>query len=258
MSTWTQQWVALVTIMRKEAVRFIRIWPQTLLPPAITMTLYFVIFGKMIGRHIGPMAGLDYASFIAPGLVMMSLITNAYSNVASSFFSMRYQRCIEEILSAPVNYSTMILGYISGGIFRGLICGTVVFLISTPFASFDLHHIGVMITIAILTATLFSLAGFLNGLYAKGFDDIAIIPTFILTPMIYLGGVFYSIQTLSPFWKKLCMFNPILYVINAFRYGMLGVSDFNITYSLLAVAAFVILLFFVCLTLLRRGFGIRT
>ncbi|WP_020409508.1 ABC transporter permease [Hahella ganghwensis] len=250
-------WVAFQTIVIKEVRRFTRIWPQTILPPAITMTLYFVIFGNLIGPRIGEMGGYAYMDFIVPGLIMMSVITNAYSNVVSSFFGMKFQHCIEELLVAPVPNYIILLGYVGGGVARGLAVGFIVTLVSLGFTDLQIHHLGVVISVVVLTAVLFSLGGFINAVYANKFDDISIVPTFVLTPLTYLGGVFYSITLLPGFWQDVSLINPILYMVNAFRYGLLGVSDINIGVAYGMILLFIAILFFYSLSLLNRGVGIR-
>jgi ABC-2 type transport system permease protein len=250
-------WVALKTIVSKEFLRVIRIWVQTIVPPAITMTLYFIIFGNLIGRRIGSMDGFDYMQFIAPGLIMMSVITNSYGNVVSSFFGAKFGRHIEEMLISPMSNATIIIGHVAGGVIRGLLVGATVSLIALGFTHLEVQHPFITVSMVILTSIVFALAGLINSIFAKKFDDIAIIPTFILTPLTYLGGVFYSISLLPEFWQKASLVNPILYMVNAFRYGILGVSDINIGWAYLIVIFFVVALFSVCLSLLNRGIGIR-
>lgn len=249
---------ALRTIWIKECTRFLRIWIQTLVPPAITMTLYFVIFGSLIGQRIGQMDGVSYMEFIVPGLIMMSVITNAYSNVASSFFSAKFQRNIEEMLVAPVSTMTIILGYIGGGVARSLIVAVIVTLVSGFFVPLNIQHFWLIVVTVILTATLFSLAGLVNAVFAKTFDDISIIPTFVLTPLTYLGGVFYSISLLPDVWQTVSQINPIIYMVNAFRYGFIGVSDINAYVALGVLVLFNLVFFTLAWSLLNRGFGIRT
>jgi ABC-2 type transport system permease protein len=252
------QLIAFYTIIRKEITRFMRIWVQTILPPAITMTLYFIIFGKLIGSQIRPIEGFTYMQYIVPGLVMMSVVTNAYTNVVSSFYGARFSKAIEEMIVSPVPEYLMLLGYVVGGVMRALIVSIVVIFISLFFTHLYIHNFLIMLAVIILSATLFSLAGFINGLFAKKFDDIAIIPTFVLTPLTYLGGVFYSIAVLPPFWQKVSLLNPILYMVNAFRYGILGVTDINLYWAMVVIVLFTVLLFFINLVLLRKGVGIRT
>ena len=250
-------WVALKTIVRKEVIRVARIWVQTIVPPAITMTLYFIIFGNLIGRRIGEMGGFDYMQYIAPGLIMMSVITNSYGNVVSSFFGAKYGKHVEEMLVSPMSNATIIIGHVSGGVIRGLMVGFLVTIIALFFTSLSIEHPLITFSMVLLASTVFALLGFVNAVFAKKFDDISIIPTFVLTPLTYLGGVFYSISLLPDFWQKVSLGNPILYMVNAFRYGILGVSDISIAYAYLIVFAFAIGLFMVNLTLLNRGVGIR-
>lgn len=252
------QFIALQTLMRKEIVRVLRIWPQTLVPPIITMTLYFLIFGKFIGERIDPILGnFSFVQFIAPGLIMMAVITNSYGNVVSSFFSAKFQRNIEEILISPMSYALVILGYVFGGVSRGLAIAVLVTLVSLLFADIQIYNLAIIITVVVLTAVLFSLGGLLNAIFAKKFDDINIFPTFVITPLIYLGGVFYSIDSLPEIWQKISLFNPILYMVNAFRYGFLGHSDVNVWYALSFLGLVIIVLFFLCYALLRQGRGLR-
>ena len=251
-------YVAFSTLVRKEISRFMRIWLQTILPPAITMALYFVIFGNLIGPRIGQMHGFDYMQYIAPGLIMMSIITNAYSNVVSSLFGAKFQRHIEEILVSPMSNLLLLSGFLVGGVARGVIVGIVVTATALCFTRLHVEHWFTTVAVVILTATLFSLAGFINALFAKKFDDISIVPTFILTPLTYLGGVFYSIDMLPPFWQRVSLGNPILYMVNAFRHGMLGVSDIDIDIAFGVILAFCIALFALSMWLLKRGVGLRT
>lgn len=253
----SQMWVALCTIVVKEVRRFTRIWAQTLLPPAITMALYFVVFGNLIGPRIGQMEGYNYMEFIVPGLIMMSVITNSYANVVSSFFGMKFQRSIEELLVSPVPNWIVLIGYVAGGVARGLAVGFIVTLLSLGFTDLQVHNIAITASMVLLTAIVFSLGGFINAVYATKFDDISIVPTFVLTPLTYLGGVFYSISLLPEFWQLVSKVNPILYMVNAFRYGILGVSDVNIMVSYAMVVVFIILLFSFALRLLNQGKGIR-
>jgi len=249
--------VALLTIVRKEVLRVARIWVQTIVPPAITMTLYFIIFGNLIGRRIGLMDGFDYMQYIAPGLIMMSVITNSYGNVVSSFFGAKYGKHLEEMLVSPMSNATIILGHVAGGVIRGLMVGGLVTIIALGFTSLDVEHPLITLSMVVLASTVFALLGFINAIYAKKFDDISIIPTFVLTPLTYLGGVFYSISLLPAFWQNVSLGNPILYMVNAFRYGILGVSDISIGTAYAIVTVFVVVLFTVNLVLLNRGVGIR-
>ena len=249
--------VAFYTIVRKEVLRVLRIWIQTIVPPAITMTLYFVIFGNLIGTRIGVMGGYSYMQFIAPGIIMMSVITNSYGNVVSSFFGAKYGGYIDEMLISPMSNATIILGHIAGGVLRGLLVGGMVTIIALSFTNLELKFPLITFSMVLLSSIVFALAGFINALFAKKFDDIAIIPTFVITPLTYLGGVFYSISLLPEFWQNASKFNPILYMVNAFRYGILGTSDIQISYAYVVVITFVIILFSLSLILLNRGVGIR-
>lgn len=249
--------IALKTILIKEILRFMRIWVQTILPAAITMALYFVIFGKLVGAQIDPIDGFSYMDYIVPGLIMMAIITNAYSNVVSSFFSAKFQRHIEEMVVSPLPNAIILLGFVGGGVARGLVVGLVVTAVSLFFTQIHIHNLSIMLAVILLTAMLFSLGGFVNGVYAKTFDDVAIVPTFVLTPLTYLGGVFYSIEMLPEFWQSVSLANPILYMVNAFRYGILGVSDINIVAAFAIILAFVAGLFGFSLWLLEKGIGIR-
>ena len=250
-------WIGLTTIVRKEILRVLRIWVQTIVPPAITMTLYFIIFGNLIGRRIGTMDGFDYMQFIAPGLIMMSVITNSYGNVVSSFFGAKFGRHIEEMLVSPMSNATIILGHVAGGVLRGLLVGVMVTAVALTFTDLHVEHPLITISMVLLSSIVFALAGFINAVFAKKFDDISIVPTFVLTPLTYLGGVFYSISMLPEFWQQVSRANPILYMVNAFRYGILGVSDIGISYAYAIVGLFVAGLFTACLLLLNNGVGIR-
>ncbi|MFA0811789.1 ABC transporter permease [Microbulbifer epialgicus] len=250
-------WVSFSTIFRREVRRFMRIWPQTLVPPVITMSLYFVIFGSLIGSRIGDMGGFPYMEFVVPGLIMMSVITNSYANVVSSFYSAKFQRSVEELLVSPTPNWAVMAGYVLGGVARGLIVGLIVTLVAMFFTSLNVEHLGVTVAIVFLTAVLFSLAGYINAIYANSFDAISIIPTFVLTPLTYLGGVFYSIELLSPFWQGLSKLNPILYMVNSFRYGILGVSDINVAWAFLGVLVFIALLAGWGLYLMSHGKRLR-
>ena len=249
--------IAVKTLVRKEVVRVLRIWIQTVVPPAITMTLYFIIFGNLIGRRIGTMDGFDYMSFIAPGLIMMSVITTSYGNVVSSFFGAKFGRHIEEMLVSPMSNAAIVIGHVSGGLIRGLFVGLLVTAIALFFTKLDVQHPLITISVVVLSSIVFALAGFINAVFAKKFDDISIVPTFILTPLTYLGGVFYSISLLPEFWQGVSKANPVLYMVNAFRYGILGTSDIDIALAYLMMLVFVVLLFTACVALMNRGVGIR-
>jgi ABC-2 type transport system permease protein len=249
--------IAFMTILMKEIRRFMRIWQQTLLPPAITMTLYFIIFGSIIGSRIGGMSGISYMSFIMPGLIMMAVINNAYSNVSSSFFSNKFQRSVEELLVAPLPNSVILMGFVFGGVARGIMTGIIVTGVALFFTDVTVFNVWVLISVVLLSSILFSLAGFINALYANKFDDISLVPTFLLTPLSYLGGVFFSTNLLPGNWQIVSQFNPILYMVNGFRYGMLGVSDVSLVTCYTILISLILVLFFISMRLLNRGKGIR-
>ncbi|MCU0835566.1 MAG: ABC transporter permease [Chromatiaceae bacterium] len=251
-------WTAFSTILVKEILRFSRIWVQTVLPSTITTALYFVIFGRLIGERIGPMGGFDYLDFIVPGLVLMAVITNAYSNVVSSFYSSKFSRYIEELLVAPVPNWVILAGYVAGGVARGLVVGAAVTGVAILFTDIEIHSYWITTLVFALTAVLFALGGFINAVYANSFDDISIIPTFVLTPLTYLGGVFYSIELLPDVWQGLSLANPVLYMVNAFRYGLLGVSDIPLGTAFGIILAFIVGLAAFSLRLLNRGVGIKS
>jgi len=252
-----QQAVALFTLSRKEYHRVVRIWGQTILPPAINMALYFVIFGNLIGSRIGRMGGFDYKQYIAPGLIMMAVITNAYGNVVSSFFSAKINRHLEEMLVAPMSNVTIVLGHMAGGIIRGVFVGLAVTGVALLFTPLPFTHPLITISVFLLCASIFSLAGMINGIVARNFDDVTIIPSFVLQPLVYLGGVFYSIQMLPELAQQISRLNPILYLVNAFRYGILGVADVPIGFAYLMMVLSVAVLFGFCVFMLNRGFRIR-
>lgn len=252
-----QQTIALQTIVTKEVRRFMRIWPQTLLPPAITVSLYFLIFGNLIGERIGEMDGHTYVDFIVPGLIMMMVITNSYSNVVSSFFSAKFQRSVEEMLVSPMPNYVVIGGFVVGGVARGLAVGFIVTVIALFFADLRIHNLWVTVSILLMTATLFSLGGFINAVYARTFDDISIVPTFVLTPLTYLGGVFYSIHLLPPFWQTASLANPIVYMVNGFRAGILGSSDVSLGFTYFMLSACIVGLTAWAWWLFNKGQGLR-
>jgi ABC-2 type transport system permease protein len=252
-----RHWIAFSTLLTREVRRFIRIWPQTLLPPAITMTLYFIIFGNLIGSRIGEMDGFNYMDYIVPGIIMMAVINNAYANVASSFYSAKFQSHIEELIVAPIPNYLILAGYVAGGTARGLCVGLIVTIVSLFFTQLPIQHILITISMVFLSAVLFALGGFINAIYAQSFDEIAIIPTFILTPLTYLGGVFYSINLLPDFWQNVSLLNPILYMVNAFRFGMLGVSDIPVFIAFSIIIVCIITLSTFAISLLNKGTGLR-
>jgi ABC-2 type transport system permease protein len=251
------RWVGLRTIVIREFGRIVRIWGQTLVPPAITATLYFIIFGSLIGRRIGDMGGFSYMQHIAPGLIMMSVITNSYGNVVSSFFGAKFGRHIEELLVSPLPNWLIVLGYIAGGVVRGLMVGLVVSVIALFFTHLHVQHLLIVLSAVLLTSIVFSLAGFINAVFAKNFDQISWVPTFILTPLTYLGGVFYSITMLPEWAQHVSRANPILYMVNAFRYGFLGHSDVSVVFSFVMMLAAAVVLFTSCVWLMNKGKGIR-
>jgi ABC-2 type transport system permease protein len=251
-------YIGFQTLVIKELNRVLRIWMQTIVPPAITMTLYFIIFGSLIGSRIGKMAGFSYMEYLAPGLIMMAVVMNSYSNVVSSFFGAKFSRHIEELMVSPLPNILILLGFMIGGISRGLMVGILVAIVATFFTSLPLAHPAVMVTVVMLTSAVFSLGGFINAVFARSFDDISIVPTFVLTPLIYLGGVFYSIDLLSPAWRLVSRIDPLLYMVNAFRYGFLGVSDISIGIAYSIICGFLVVLFTVALFLLHKGIGLRS
>jgi ABC-2 type transport system permease protein len=250
--------VALATVVRREVRRILRIWGQTLVPPAITMTLYFVIFGSLIGRRIGEMDGLPYIDFIVPGLIMMAIITNSYGNISSSFFGAKFGRYVEELLVSPMPSWVILTGYVAGAVLRGLIVGVIVLAVAFFFTRIQVHSLAITLSSVLLAAVVFSLAGFVNAVYAKKFDDIAIVPTFVLTPLTYLGGVFYSVSLLPEFWRNASLANPILYMVNAFRYGLHGVSDVSLWVAYAVMLGFAAALAAYGMYLLGRGVGLRS
>ena len=252
-----KQMISLRTLVRKEVSRVMRIWVQTIVPPIITMTLYFIIFGNLIGRRIGEMGGFDYMQFIAPGLIMMAVIQNSYGNVVSSFFGAKFQKHLEEMLVSPMPTYAIILGHVAGGMLRGLMVGFIVTLIALFFTELQVSSVTITFSVVVLTSIVFALAGLINAIFARKFDDISIIPSFVLAPLTYLGGVFYSITLLPEFAQKLSLLNPILYMVNAFRYGMLGVSDISIVRAYSITFVFIAVLFGACMILINRGVGIR-
>lgn len=251
-------WVAMKTIWLKEITRFARIWVQTLLPPVITMSLYFIIFGSLIGARIGNMDGVNYMQFIVPGLIMMSVVTNAYANVCSSFFGAKFQKSIEELLVAPVPTHIVIIGFVGGGVARGVLVAILVTIVSLFFVPLHIYSWSVVIITILMTAILFSLAGLVNAIFAKTFDDISIIPTFVLTPLTYLGGVFYSLSLLPEFWQMVSKFNPIVYMISGLRYGFLGISDVTLSITLSILVIFIVILYAITWYLIEKGQGLRT
>lgn len=255
---WSNNGIALYTMVAKETRRFMRVWIQTLLPPAVTTLLYFLIFGHFMGNQIGEIAGVRYGEYIAPGLIMMSVINNAYANTSSSFFQAKFFRSIEELLVSPISQGVLLLGFVVGGIMRGVAVAIVVTLVAACFTQLAVYHAVLMLATVFLVSLIFSLAGFINAVYAKKFDDISIIPTFILTPLTYLGGVFYSVHLLPGVWKTISLFNPIWYFVALFRYSMLGISDVSLTVALIMLGGSAIVLYVFAWVLLSKGVGIKT
>jgi ABC-2 type transport system permease protein len=251
-------WTAYRTLVIKEVLRFSRIWVQTILPPAITTTLYFIIFGRLIGGKIGEMEGVRYIDYIVPGLVLMAVITNSYSNVVSSFYQAKFQHHIEEVLVSPMPNWVILLGFVSGGVARGMTVGLVVMAVAFFFTTPTLYSLPLTLVVFLLTSTLFALSGFINAVFANSFDDITIIPNFVLTPLPYLGGVFYSIELLPPFWQHVSLLNPVLYMVNAFRFGLLGLSDISPWIALAMVLTFIMVLAVYSLRLLDQGVGVKS
>jgi ABC-2 type transport system permease protein len=250
-------WIAFTTIARKEVGRIFRIWTQTLLPPVITQSLYFVIFGAFLGQRIGEVGGTTYAAFLVPGLVLMAVVTNAFTNVASSLFSNKFMRNIDEILVAPVSPSVLLAGFCSGGVVRSILVGIIVFVVSTFFVPSTFAHPWAIIVFGLLTAIAFSLFGFLNGLFARKFDDVSIIPTFVLTPLTYLGGVFYDISHLPPFWQSVARLNPLVYAVDGFRYGFSGIASTPVAESAIILTVLTVVMAGGLLWCVRRGIGLR-
>ncbi len=252
-----KMWIAYMTVMRKELVRIFRIWAQTILPPVVTTSLYFIVFGTFIGSQLAPIQGLSYIQFIVPGLIMMSIITSSYMNTVSNFYFAKFMRNIDEMLVSPMPDWLVIAGFISGGVMRGLIVGFFVLLVSLFFSHLAIYNFAVLIAAVVMTSVLFSLAGLINGIFAKGFDGISIVPTFVLTPLTYLGGIFYSITQFPPFWQNVSLFNPILYMVNAFRYGFFGVSDVPVWICFSVLITFTLLFTAIVILLFRRGMGVK-
>jgi ABC-2 type transport system permease protein len=253
-----KQLIALYTIIRREMVRMLRISSQTFLPPVITTALYFLIFGAVIGERIGPVSGYSYSSFIAPGLITMGIITNAYSNVSTSLFSMRFQRSIEEILVSPMHWGIMLLGYVLGGVLRGMVVALLITCVAAFFVPINVFtHFPMLMLVLLLIAVIFSLAGFINGMLARTFDDVAFVPTFVLTPLIYLGGVFYATNMLPSVWQKITLFNPIYYMVHALRHVMLNQPSESIVYDLIIMGVLLIGLLVVNAILIKKGIGLR-
>ena len=251
-------WIAFKTLVVKEIRRFMRIWVQTIVPPAVSAVLYMMIFGKLIGSRIGVMDGHSYIDFVAPGIIMMAVITNSYSNAVSSFFGAKFQHHIEEMLIAPIHNWVILAGFVVGGVCRGLAVGALVAAVSLFFTNLSVQNPLITLLVVVLTSMLFAIGGVINSVYAKSFDDISIIPNFVLTPLTYLGGIFYSVQLLPDFWYKVSLINPVLYMVNGFRHGILGSSDFPLWWSFLVIIVFILLLSAIALHLMNKGVGIKS
>ena len=251
------RWIGFKTIVLREFGRVLRIWGQTIVPSIVTAALYFVIFGSLIGRRIGTMDGTDYMQYIAPGLIMMAVITNSYANVSSSLYGAKFGRYLEEVLVSPLPNWVIVLGYVGGGVLRGLLVGLAVTLVTLFFTHLPVEHLFLILLAVFLTAMIFSLAGLINGVFAKNFDQVNWIPTFVLTPLTYFGGVFYSINLLPEWARTLSFANPILHMVNAFRYGFLGRSDVDVFAALAIMTLSVVVLFFIALHLMSRSAGLR-
>jgi ABC-2 type transport system permease protein len=245
------------TMVRKEIVRIIRIWSQTLLPPVVTTTLYFVVFGGFIGSQLAARDGFSYMQFILPGLVMMAMITSSYMNTVSTFYFAKWQRTIDEVLVSPMPDWAVMLGFVSGGVIRGALVGVLVMIAGLFFTHIAVHSLLAILAAGLLTSVLFALAGLVNGFFAKSFDGISIVPTFVLTPLTYLGGIFYSVDQLPPLWRDVSLFNPILYMVNAFRYGFLGVSDVPVAFAFGVLCVLAAVFFAIALWMFRRGKGLK-
>jgi ABC-2 type transport system permease protein len=253
----TIRWIGFRTIVIREYNRIVRIWGQTLVPSAVTVTLYFVIFGAVFGKRIGQVGGFDYISYLAPGLIMQQVITNSYGNVVSSFFGAKFGKHVEELLVSPLPNWIIVAGYAAGGLLRGLMVGLVVTAVSLIFARLPVHHIGLSIAAVLLSSLVFSLGGFINAVFAKNFDQVNFVPAFILTPLTYFGGVFYSVAMLPNWAQMVSRGNPILYMLNAFRYGFLGISDVSVPIAFAIMIGLAAILFGTAMTLMYRGVGMR-
>ena len=254
---YNNQWIAYVTIVRQELIRMFRVWPQTFLPSIITTSLYFLIFGKFIGAQVSNIGDHTYMQYIVPGLVMMAVITSSYMNVVSSFYGAKFMKSLEELIVAPVSYPVMIAGFVSGGVLRGVLTGLLILSEALFFTHIDMAHIWAILFFMIITSAVFSLAGLVNAIYARNFDHTTIMITFILTPLTYLGGVFYSVSMLSTAWQQVSLVNPILYMVNGFRYGFLGSSDIPVYTSVLLVSVFALIFYFWAVYLFKSGRAIR-
>jgi ABC-2 type transport system permease protein len=245
------------TIVYREVHRFFIVINQTLLAPVISAVLYLFIFGFSLGDRFGSFHGYSYVNFLVPGLVMMGLVNNSFQNPSSSLMISKFEGNIVDILMAPIGHVEIVLGYMLGGMFRGLLVGGSILAVSCFLALPPFSHPLYLVTVALCSSALFSLFGIVAGIWAEKFDDLAMFPTFIITPLTYLGGVFYSISILPPLWRSVSLLNPLLYMINALRFGFLGVSDVNPYWSLAALVVLDLALFSLCLAMLRSGYRLR-
>ena len=251
-------WVAFKTIVRKEYIRYMRIWGQTLIPPVMNTALYIIIFGHFLGNKIGTMAGVPYLEYLIPGMIISTIINNSYSNVVSSFYSSKSQKVVEELLVSPIPSYIIVWGYVMGGVSRSILVALLIGMMTTIFVPIHIYNVVVLISVTILTSLIFSLGGLINAVYAKTYDHVSFIPNFILTPLNYVGGVFYSITILPPFWSYLSHFNPIVYMVNAFRYGFIGKTDVSLTISYFVLVSLSVILYLVACQLIKRGIGLKT
>ena len=256
--TTISKWIAFTTLLRKEVTRFIRIWSQSLLPTAVTSVLYFIIFGKLIGSQLHNIHGFTYMQYLVPGLTMMAIMNNAYANTSSSFYTAKFSRSIEEIMVSSMPPYIILLGYTAGGALRGLLAGVIILLISLFFTRINIQHWWIVVLMAVLSSFVFSLGGLINAIFAKKFDDVSFIPTFVLTPLTYLGGVFFSLSQLPPGWRELSIANPIFNIVDTFKYGILGTSDLSFYYGFSLICGLFILMVVWSLILLQKGTGLRT
>jgi ABC-2 type transport system permease protein len=255
--TPSMMWVSFYTIVRKEVVRMFRIWTQTFLPPAITTALYFLIFGKFIGSQIAPINGVTYMQFIVPGLVMMAVVMQSFMNSAFTFYMAKFQKTLEEVSVSPTPYLVLIAGHVASAVIRGMLTAVIVLGVALFFTHLSIAHLFITILFVFLSSLLFALAGLINGVFANSFDTVSIFPTFVLTPLTYLGGVFYSVSVLPEIWQNISLANPILYMVNGFRYGMLGFADTNVILSLGVLSALVVVLTLVNWWIFKTGKGLR-
>jgi ABC-2 type transport system permease protein len=251
-------WIAYKTIVTKEILRFARIWVQTIIPPVITTSLYLLIFGGLMGGRIGQMQGIDYLHFIVPGIILMTVIMQSYANTVSSFFMTKYNNSFEELLVSTTPNWVILMGFVSGGIARGFFVGLAVTFTISFFVEIQTYNLLIIAVTFLLTSVMFSLAGFINAVFARTFDDISIVPNFVLLPLTYLGGMFYSIDILPSFWRSVSAFNPIYYMMDAFRLGFLGIGSVELWKAFLVPVIMIVILALIANALLGRGVSIKT